>query len=243
MTGTELVSEIALQQPSAIGVFEKFGIDYCCGGHTPLAVACATQSLDLDSVIVALDVAANRTREADKDWTVQPLAAICDYIVAAHHSYCKREIPRLSGLAAKVANKHGGRSPELAIIQAKWNELVDGLSDHLAEEEVVVFPYIARIENQTDAGGANGIHRASQPDGPIARLITEHEWAGELLAEIRSLSHDFTPPGFACTSYQAFYEGLKAFEQDLHRHVHMENNVLFPRAIRLEKALSTGQPS
>jgi regulator of cell morphogenesis and NO signaling len=243
MTGTELVSEIALQQPAAIGVFEKFGIDYCCGGHTPLANACATKQLDLDSVIVALEAAANRVREADRDWTVQPLAALCDYIVATHHSYCKREIPRLSGLAAKVANKHGGRSPELAIIQAKWNELVDGLSDHLAEEEVVVFPYIARMENQANAGGTNGHPIGSQPGGPISALIGEHEWAGELLAEIRGLSHDFTPPGYACTSYQAFYEGLKAFESDLHRHVHLENNVLFPRATQLEETQGAGRPN
>ena len=243
MTGTELVSEIALLQPSAIGVFEKFGIDYCCGGHTPLAAACATKQIDLDSVLVAIDAAANHIREDERDWTVQPLSALCDAIVATHHAFCKREIPRLAGLAAKVANKHGGRSPELALIQAKWTELAEGLSDHLAEEEVVVFPYIAKMEAEANACGAGDDHDLVRPGSPISVLMGEHEWAGELMAEIRTLSHDFTPPGYACTSYQAFYEGLKAFEHDLHRHVHLENNVLFPRAIRLGGVQGTLRPN
>ncbi len=226
---TQTVREIALEQPASIRVFEQFGIDYCCGGRKPLAEACAAKGVDVAAVIAALEAASRDQSARVMDWAGGSLASLTEHIVATHHAYCKEELPRLSGLAAKVVNRHGGTNPELATIQSKLAELAEELTAHLADEEVVVFPMISKLE-RNDAGSGES-HAAI--GNPVALLIEEHENAGVLLAEIRGLSSDFIAPEYACTTYHAFFDGLREFECDLHRHVHLENNILFPRATEL----------
>lgn len=231
---TQTVREIAQTQPSSIRVFEQFGIEYCCGGRKPLAEACAAKDIDVETVIAALDTASRSENFKARDWTKESLADLTEHIVATHHAYCKGELPRLSGLAVKVVNRHGGTNPELLVIRAKLAQLAEELTDHLAEEEVVVFPSIVKLERkETSVGVELGESRASIGN-PLALLIQEHDNAWVLLAEIRSLSRDFVTPEYACTTYHAFFDGLRDFERDLHRHVHLENNILFPRAIELE---------
>jgi regulator of cell morphogenesis and NO signaling len=234
---TQTVREIAQTQPTSIRVFEKFGIEYCCGGRKPLAEACAAKDIDVDTVIAALEAAARNKNEGAEDWTKESLVNLTNHIVATHHAYCKGELPRLSGLAAKVANVHGGTNPELGMIRTKLAELADELTDHLAEEEVVVFPMIVKLEGTKTNAGAEGAESQTSIGNPVSLLIEEHDNAGVLLAEIRSLSRNFTAPEYACTTYHAFFDGLRDFEHDLHRHVHLENNILFPRAIELESVL------
>ncbi len=231
---TQTVREIAQAQPASVRVFEQFGIEYCCGGHKPLAEACTAKDIDVETVIAALEAASRSENAQMKDWTKEPLRKLAEHIVRTHHAYCKDELPRLSGLAAKVVNAHGGTNPELAVIQAKLAELTEELTDHLAEEEVVVFPMIAKLEGRKANDAAGQAESATSIGNPLALLIEEHDHAGVLLAEIRSLSRDFIAPEYACTTYLAFYDGLREFERDLHRHVHLENNILFPRAIALE---------
>lgn len=226
---TQTVREIAQTQPSSIRVFEQFGIEYCCGGGERLIEACAAKDVDVDAVIAALEAAAHNTTAPVKDWSKETLASLAEHIVHTHHAYCKSELPRLSGLAAKVVNVHGGSNPELAMIRTNLAELADELIDHLADEELVVFPLIAKLERKKASDATD-----TSIGNPVALLVQEHENAGVLLAEIRSLSRDFTPPDYACSTYHAFYDGLREFERDLHRHVHLENNILFPRAIELE---------
>lgn len=229
---TQTVREIAQTQPSSIRVFEQFGIEYCCGGRKPLAEACATKDINVETVIAALEAASRNENPRIKDWTKEPLAKLTEHIIETHHSYCKRELPRLSGLAAKVVNAHGGTNPELAVIRTKLAKLAEELTDHLAEEEAVVFPMIRKLEGKKTSKG----HAEPQTSigNPLALLIEEHDNAGVLLAEIRGLSRDFIAPEYACTTYHAFFDGLREFERDLHRHVHLENDILFPRAIELE---------
>jgi regulator of cell morphogenesis and NO signaling len=234
---TQTVREIAQTQPTSIRVFEKFGIEYCCGGRKPLAEACAVKDIDVETVIAALEAAARDENAGAKDWTKESLANLTKHIVATHHAYCKEELPRLSGLAAKVANVHGGTNPELGMIQTKLAELADELTDHLAEEEVVVFPMIVKLEGTKTNSGREVVQSQISIGNPVSLLIEEHDNAGVLLAEIRSLSRNFTAPEYACTTYHAFFDGLRDFEHDLHRHVHLENNILFPRAIELESVL------
>jgi len=234
---TQTVREIAQTQPTSIRVFEKFGIEYCCGGRKPLAEACAVKDIDVETVIAALEAAARDENAGAKDWTKESLANLTKHIVATHHAYCKEELPRLSGLAAKVANVHGGTNPELGMIQTKLAELADELTDHLAEEEVVVFPMIVKLEGTKTNSGREVVQSQISIGNPVSLLIEEHDNAGVLLAEIRSLSRNFTVPEYACTTYHAFFDGLRDFEHDLHRHVHLENNILFPRAIELESVL------
>lgn len=233
---TQTVREIALENPSSIRVFETFGIDYCCGGRKPLAEACASRKLSFDTVVAALEHANITEEPGQHDWTKESLTSLAEYIVNTHHAYVRREIPRLQELAHKVVNRHGDTKPELPQIQATVGQIAEELTEHLAKEEVILFPYITRLERAS--GGTGPIPRGcfGTVANPIAMMTQEHDAAGVLLAEIRRLSNDFTTPVGACPTFYAFYQGLNEFEQDLHQHIHLENNVLFPKAIALEEA-------
>ncbi len=230
----QTVREIALQQPTSIRVFERFGIDYCCGGRKPLAEACLAGNLDVDAVLAALESAAQVPAAIADDWTQATLQKLSDHIVATHHAYIRRELPRLAVLAEKVVRRHGDTQAELPRIQSTLAQLDEELTHHLAKEEVVLFPYIAALERATATGSAKPHGCFGTIANPIAMMTAEHDAATVLMAEIRSLSQQFTPPAGACPTYHAFYDGLREFEQDLHRHIHLENNILFPRATHLE---------
>jgi regulator of cell morphogenesis and NO signaling len=235
-TTTQTVREIALEQPSSIRVFEQYGIDYCCGGRKPLAEACTARDIQVGAVIAALEAAAQCPASNAEDWSKASLEGLSRHIVATHHAYVKRELPRLAILAQKVVARHGATRVELPVIQSKLSQLDEELSPHLAKEELVLFPHIAKLERAINDGGSKPQGCFGTVANPIAMMTQEHDAAGTLLAEIRDLSHNFIPPEGACPTYHAFYDGLDEFEQDLHQHIHLENNILFPRAIDLERA-------
>jgi regulator of cell morphogenesis and NO signaling len=235
---TQTVREIALEQPSSIRVFEQFGIDYCCGGRKPLAEACTAGNLEIDAVIAALEAAAKTPDLECEDWAGKSLERLSTHIVTTHHAFVKRELPRLTILAEKVVNRHGARKTELPVIAATLAQLDKELTQHLAKEETVLFPYIADLERAVANSAAKPRSCFGTVANPIAMMTQEHEGAGTLLAEIRRLSHDFTTPEDACPTFHAFYDGLREFEQDLHQHIHLENNILFPRAIEMEQSAS-----
>jgi regulator of cell morphogenesis and NO signaling len=170
----------------------------------------------------------------NKELAKETLAELTDHIVAKHHTYCESELVLQSGLAIKVTKRHGERDPELSIIQAKFAQLAEKLSEHLANEEVFVFPMIVKLERHKTTNCVVRCESHAIVTEPLTRLMQDHDDAGALMAEIRSLSRNFNPPGYACATFRAFYERLWEFEQDLHQHVHLENNILFPRAIKLE---------
>jgi regulator of cell morphogenesis and NO signaling len=231
-TTTRTVREIALEQPSSIRVFERYGIDYCCGGRKPLDEACAAQNVAVDAVIAALEAAA--TEQPTEVWSGTSLENLIAHIVATHHAYVKSELPRLAVLASKVVNRHGATRQELPAIQTRLAQIDEELTQHLAKEEMVLFPYIVSLERAIAGGNPKPHGCFGAVANPIAMMTQEHEAAGKLLAEIRTLSRNFTTPEDACPTYHAFYDGLREFEQDLHRHIHLENNILFPQAIDLE---------
>ncbi|MGD0939732.1 MAG: iron-sulfur cluster repair di-iron protein [Terracidiphilus sp.] len=235
---TQTVREIALEQPSSIRVFERFGIDYCCGGRKPLAEACTAGNLEVDTVIAALEAAAKTADSEVENWASKSLESLTLHIVTTHHAFVKRELPRLAMLAEKVVNRHGATKAELPIIAANLARLDKELTQHLAKEEAVLFPYIADLERAIANDSTKPRSCFGTVANPIAMMTQEHDAAGTLLAEIRSLSHNFTTPEDACPTFHAFYDGLKEFEQDLHQHIHLENNILFPRAIELEQSAS-----
>ena len=232
---TRTVREIALEQPGSIRVFEHFGIDYCCGGRKPLNEACAAREIDVDAVITALESATQVPVEVAEDWNTKSLTRLCGHIVATHHTYVRRELPRLAVLGDKVVNRHGETHPELPVIRATLARLDEELTEHLAKEEVVLFPYISKLERALVDGGEKPQGCFGTVANPIAMMTQEHDGAGMLLEVIRKQSQEFTPPEGACPTYHAFYSGLREFEQDLHQHIHLENNILFPRAIELER--------
>lgn len=235
-TATQTVRQIALEQPTSIRVFERYGIDYCCGGRKPLSEACAARSLEVDAVIAALEDAASHPGKPAENGSEKSLSGLCAHIVVVHHAYVKRELPRLTALAAKVVNRHGETHLELPVIQATLARLAEELTQHLAKEEMVLFPYISKLEQAQAAGGPKPQGCFGTVSNPIAMMTQEHDDAGLLLEVIRSKSANYTPPEEACPTYRAFYDGMREFEQDLHRHIHLENNILFPRAIELETA-------
>jgi regulator of cell morphogenesis and NO signaling len=237
-TVTETVREIALNQPSSIRVFEQFGIDYCCGGRKPLAIACTEQDLEIGAVLAALASAASEPSPELTDWNKSSLESLAAHIVSQHHEYVKRELPRLDTLAKKVVAAHGPNHSELTGIQSALQALDQELTQHLMKEEQMLFPYIAQLERALATGSAKPHGCFGTVANPIAMMMQEHDGAGELLAEIRQLSGNFTVPQDACPTYRAFYDGLREFEQDLHQHIHLENNILFPRAITMESSPS-----
>ena len=233
-TTAQTVREIALEQPSSIRVFEKYGIDYCCGGRKPLSEACTAGNVEIDAVLAALDLAAQSLAPVSTDWARESLEVLSAHIIDTHHAYVKRELPRLAVLAQKVVNRHGATQAELPAIQSKLVQLDEELTQHLAKEESILFPYVVLLERASVNGSPKPRGCFDSVANPIAMMTQEHDAAGALLAEIRRLSNSFTTPPEACPTYHAFYDGLSDFEKDLHQHIHLENNILFPSAIELE---------
>jgi regulator of cell morphogenesis and NO signaling len=231
------VRDIALEQPASIRIFERFGIDYCCGGRKPLAQACQERSIEPEIVLDAIEKeAAAGSGAPTRDWTQAPLATICAHIVETHHAYVRAELPRLELLAQKVVSRHAETHPELEQIQQLILSLGPDLLQHLSKEEMVLFPYVTNLERNLATCGPRPLGCFGAVRNPIRVMIAEHDAAGDALARIRVLSGGFTPPEGACPTYRGFYQALADFEKDLHQHVHLENNILFPRAIELDES-------
>ncbi len=228
------VGDMVRQKPSRSRVFEKLGIDYCCGGKLSLEVACTKNGLKSQEVLEelqALDAAGDGQTAGDVDADSMTLSALADHIEQTHHMYLKRELPRLGALVRKVVSAHGQNHPWTRDVDALYAPLASELLTHLMKEEQILFPLIRALET-----GQGGPASASQMSvaAPIGVMEHEHDAAGDALAKIRQLSTDFTAPSDACNTFRAMLDGLLVLEKDLHQHVHKENNVLFPKAIALE---------
>ncbi len=228
------VRELALESSSATRVFEKLGIDYCCGGNRSLEEACRTANLKVEQVLESLAVADKTALAAhdDRDWQSEPVSALIAHIQKTHHSYTREEIARLRPLFDKVCSVHGKNHPELLEIRDTFQALAQELSAHLMKEEMILFPYILKME-------ADKEQLARAPFGsvqnPVSMMEHEHDSAGNALRAMKQASDGYTAPPNACVSYQTLYQALAEFEADLHRHIHLENNILFPRAVAMEK--------
>ncbi|HYN14971.1 MAG TPA: iron-sulfur cluster repair di-iron protein [Terriglobales bacterium] len=231
LTATKTVRELAVEVPNATLVFEKLGIDYCCGGDRPLEEACASANVAVDDVLRALEPGIDSSPTiATRDWNTAPLGELVDHIVGKHHSYVKAEVPRLQALIAKVVGAHGKNHPELEQVRVAFSELANELVGHLMKEEQILFPYV----KQMAAGASGGPCCFGTVQNPIRVMMLEHDNAGEKLREMRNATNNYTLPTDACLSYSTLFVALVGFEQDLHQHVHLENNILFPRAVRME---------
>lgn len=232
------VRELALEIPEATRIFEKAGIDYCCGGGKSLEQACAAANLSVDDVLDSLELAEQETRAKQKDctWQTEPLADLVAHINGTHHKYTREEIARLGPLFDKVVSVHGKNHPELQHVRAAFRGLAQELTMHMMKEEAVLFPYIVRMEESVIQREPVLPPPFGSVQNPVAMMMHEHDSAGEALRSMRQASAGYTPPGDACISYQTLYRALEDFEKDLHQHIHLENNVLFPRAIEMEQA-------
>ena len=228
-TTESTVRELVIQSPGRAQVFERLGIDYCCGGRKPLSEACREKNLDVDTVLGALQ-AADLQATDETDWTKASMTKLADHIESTHHAYLKTELSRLSELLPKIANVHGQNHPELADVYATFRDLRDELLAHMMKEEQILFPMI----RQLDQSAGPGAFHCGSIQNPIRVMIMEHDSAGDALARLRRLTQDYRLPADACASYHAAYDSLAKLELDLHQHIHKENNILFPRAIAAE---------
>jgi regulator of cell morphogenesis and NO signaling len=230
------VKDLAVQIPGAARVFERLGIDYCCGGNTPLSGACSRAGLRLGEVLLALEATQREEPAPARDWSHAPLAALAQHIVEKHHAFTRAETTRLEALFAKVCGVHAARHPELSRMQATFNEMAAELRTHMMKEEHILFPYLAAMEQAVlEKRSAPGAMFGSLSN-PVRAMMKEHDSAGEALRALREASHGYATPEDACVSYRELYGSLEAFEADMHTHVHLENNILFPRALEMEAA-------
>jgi regulator of cell morphogenesis and NO signaling len=230
--------ELAVENPGATRVFEGLRIDYCCGGNQTLEQACRERNLSVDRVRDLLQAARHSAQggRQDRDWQSEPLSDLVSHITATHHKYTRDEIARLGPLFAEVCSVHGANHPELFELRNIFAGLSQELANHLMKEEMVLFPYIIRLEESVIEKAPILPPPFGTVQNPVLVMEHEHDSAGHALRTLREISQGYTAPPDACVSYQTLYRALAEFEADLHQHIHLENNILFPRAIEMEKA-------
>lgn len=237
ITAEQTVRDVVRNNPGAVGVFEALGIDYCCGGNKPIGAACESKGLAVGEVLAELEEALRvPALRDDCHWLTCSLTELTDHIVATHHAYSRRELPLLRSLACKINHRHGGAHADYQRLEDLVTALETELNLHMLKEEEALFPMLRRMQANADAGNPLHSQLTETLLWPVRQMMQEHDDAGQILKAIRKVSHDFQAPENGCTTVQAFYAGLKRHEEDLHRHIHLENNVLFPRALEMARA-------
>jgi regulator of cell morphogenesis and NO signaling len=232
---TTTVGEIVAVDFRTAAVFERFGIDFCCGGRRSLTDACRTAAADPDAVVHALDVLPP-TFEMEDDVTRWPIPRLIDFIVSTHHAYVRSSMPIIARYLTKLEEVHGSRHPELSRVAVYFDQVRGDFEQHMLKEEQVLFPYVRELAERSDS-----CDRTQSPFGtvenPIRMMEREHREAADALRMIRELTLGYTAPEDGCATYAVCMAELQRFERDLHRHVHLENNVLFPAAVEIEQRL------
>ena len=232
------VGDIVAADYRAAGVFDQFGLDFCCGGRRTFGDACTAARVEPAAVAAELAKLSDRPETntvPDSSWSVDALA---DYIVRQHHEYVREQLPVIDGHLAKLVAVHGDRHPELRQISGHFTELASELRSHMLKEEQVLFPYLQQLAASVEYGLEPPIGVFGSVSNPIRMMEAEHRYAGDELGMIRGLTSNFAVPTDGCTTYRVCYEELAAFDADLRQHIHLENNILFPHAVALEAALN-----
>jgi regulator of cell morphogenesis and NO signaling len=235
---TKTVGELALELPRATDVFEKLKIDYCCNGNKALADACASAGVKVDTAVQMLEQAAAASAPGNGSTDLQSatLSELIAHILDKHHVYTNEQMARLDALMGKVVGVHGQNHPELLTIGDIFQRLCADLKPHMFKEEQILFPYIIEMERAALQRRAAPLAPFGTVKNPVRMMMMEHDTVGEILRELRQTSGNYSVPADGCVSYHALYQGIEAFEKDLHQHMHLENNLLFPRAIAMEES-------
>ena len=228
ITSVTLVRDIAVAFPTTIPVLERFGIDYCCGGKHTLAEACAHRNLDLAPVLEELERQQQSTSLPEAQWEHAPLKELAEYIVQKHHAFTRDQIDLIRSLGNKVESRHGADHPEIFQISKTFAVTSAELTHHFYCEENILFPYISQLGTDQQTALPPVFGSVQQP---VTRMMMDHDQVGGELRVLRELTNNYTPPTAACPTWRAYYRALEDLEQDLHRHIHLENNILFPRAL------------
>jgi regulator of cell morphogenesis and NO signaling len=233
----QTVGELVARHPQLRERLERLGIDYCCGGKKPLADAARENGLSLEQVVAELEraLAESPAAAAGTDWTSATITALADHILGTHHAFTRSQLARVSQLLAKVQNAHRARhGAMLDDLRQRFDALAAELDSHLTKEEQILFPAIKGIDAFMAGQSARPVVHCGSVANPIRQMEREHEGAGGLLAGMRALTGGYRLPDDACQTFGALYEALEGLESDLHQHIHLENNVLFPRSVAQE---------
>jgi regulator of cell morphogenesis and NO signaling len=231
------IGDIVTGDARAAIVFERFGLEFCCGGRRTLAEAC--ESAGVFAEVVIADLAAlgepDATDKTPDEW--RELDVLAQFILTAHHEYVKSSMPIILQWLDRLVDRHGPGHPELAKVRTEFRDLAEELSGHLMKEEMILVPYVEQIVRAAKTGSHLPSGRFSSVLGPVSMMEEEHEHAGQSLVRLRALTNDYTAPENACPTYRACYAEMLRFDRDLRRHIHLENNILFPGALTMEQTL------
>jgi regulator of cell morphogenesis and NO signaling len=228
------VRELALMVPGATRIFENYGIDYCCGGYRSLFDACQIRSVAMEEVVRSLE-ALQQAPDDSRDWREESLTSLTEYIIDTHHLFTMHELDRLENLFNNVCSHHGENHRELFEAQRVFAQLRQELIPHMLKEEQILFPYIARMEKAAGEASTVAPPFFCTIRNPVRIMMMEHDAAGDLLIQLHSVTKGYETPPDGCLSFRSLYQGLSVLEADLHQHIHLENNILFPRAVSMEE--------
>jgi len=237
MKGNQIIGELVAKDYRTASVFKKYSIDFCCQGNRTIEEACEKKNIDTKKVLEDLVAMMESKSESTTDYQSWPLDLLADYIEKKHHRYVQEKTLEIQPYLDKICKVHGERHPELLKIKEEFNASAGELAAHMKKEELILFPFIrkmtkAKLENaKVDAAHFGTVKN------PIQMMMNEHTVEGNRFRKIEELSNNYTPPQDACNTYRVSFSLLKEFEQDLHLHIHLENNILFPKAIEIEKEL------
>ena len=233
----QIIGELVAKDYRAAGVFKKFGIDFCCQGNRTISDACSTSKVDVDSVVADLNKISKENTSNSIDFQSWPLDLLADYIEKTHHRYVEDNSLEVIQYLDKICEVHGKNHPELYEIKELFAKVVENLAVHMKKEELVLFPFIRNMEKAKRSGQFLDEPSFGTIKTPINSMEDEHLAEGDRFKEIERLSNHYTTPQDGCSTYKVTFTMLKEFEDDLHRHIHLENNILFPKSILLEEQL------
>ncbi|WP_035648786.1 iron-sulfur cluster repair di-iron protein [Flavobacterium sp. ASV13] len=216
-------------------VFSKYKIDFCCKGNRTVTEVCEKQNIDADILLENVLQVAQSENNGSIDFNSWPLDLLADYIEKTHHRYVEEKTNVLLPFLDKLCKVHGANHPELFRINELFIGCAGELAQHMKKEELVLFPFVKRMVKTKESDGILSQPTFGTVSNPIAMMMNEHDNEGERFREIAELTNNYTPPADACTTYRVTFAMLKEFEADLHKHIHLENNILFPKAVVLEK--------
>ena len=229
------VGETVTENIKTAHIFKKYGIDFCCGGGISIDKACEKKNVDFSKLKEEL-LSVDKAQKA-YDYDKWELGFLIDHIVNVHHTYVVESIPLILQYSNRVAEVHGHHYSEVIEINRLFGEVANELTSHMQKEEVILFPYVKKLLNLKVTSQEIVPPHFGTVNNPIKMMEEEHETAGDIFKTIAQLTNNYTPPQDACNTFRALYAKLEEFEQDLHQHIHLENNILFPKAIQLEQSL------
>lgn len=239
ITSKTTIGEIVADDFRTAVIFTKYHIDFCCKGHRTIEEVCKKRDIDENLLIQYIETAKSNNENQSFDYKSWPVDLLTDYIIKTHHRYIKEKTPVLDQFLNKLCAVHGGNHPELYEIKKLFQEATEELDFHMEKEERALFPFIIKIKQLQTKGLQPEIPPFGSIENQIILLKEEHNAAGNHFKKMASLSNNYTPPADCCTTYKVAFSMLEEFEKDLHKHIHMENNILFPKAVALEKNLES----